>query len=98
MDQVTQQNAAIVRQSTAAAHALARETEELSRLISRFTIGDEGPFDVIFCRNVMIYFTQDIQSKLWARMIALQPADSVLYIGHSERITGPATGQLVLMA
>jgi len=56
----------------------------------------KGPFDVIFCRNVMIYFTQDIQSRLWARMIALQPADSVLYIGHSERITGPATGKLVL--
>lgn len=56
----------------------------------------KGPFDVIFCRNVMIYFTQDIQSKLWARMVALQPTDAVLYIGHSERITGSATGQLVL--
>ena len=39
MDQVTQQNAAMVEQSTAASHALAREAEELARLISRFQVG-----------------------------------------------------------
>ena len=33
MDQVTQQNAAMVEQSTAASHALAKEAEELARLI-----------------------------------------------------------------
>ncbi len=38
MDQVTQQNAAMVEQSTAASHALARETEELSRLLARFQV------------------------------------------------------------
>jgi methyl-accepting chemotaxis protein len=36
MDQVTQQNAAMVEQSTAAAHSLRQEAEELSRLVSRF--------------------------------------------------------------
>ena len=41
MDQVTQQNAAMVEQSTAASHALAREAEELARLISRFQVGNE---------------------------------------------------------
>ena len=40
MDQVTQQNAAMVEESTAASHALARETEELSGLIARFDLGD----------------------------------------------------------
>ncbi|MDB5439466.1 MAG: mcpA [Caulobacteraceae bacterium] len=39
MDQVTQQNAAMVEQSTAASHALAHEAEELSRLISGFQLG-----------------------------------------------------------
>jgi methyl-accepting chemotaxis protein len=39
MDQVTQQNAAMVEQSTAAAHALADHAQELSRLISGFHIG-----------------------------------------------------------
>ena len=41
MDQVTQQNAAMVEQATAASHALAGESEALSRLISRFELG--GP-------------------------------------------------------
>ena len=39
MDQVTQQNAAMVEQSTAASHALARETEELTQLTGRFQLG-----------------------------------------------------------
>ena len=39
MDQVTQQNAAMVEQSTAASHALAREAEELSQLVGRFKTG-----------------------------------------------------------
>jgi methyl-accepting chemotaxis protein len=39
MDQVTQQNAAMVEQSTAASHALAQETERLSKLTGRFQLG-----------------------------------------------------------
>ena len=39
MDQVTQQNAAMVEQSTAASHSLAQEAEELGNLVSRFEIG-----------------------------------------------------------
>jgi methyl-accepting chemotaxis protein len=39
MDQVTQQNAAMVEESTAASHSLAQETDEVSRLIMRFDLG-----------------------------------------------------------
>jgi methyl-accepting chemotaxis protein len=39
MDQTTQQNAAMVEESTAAAHSLASEAEELSRLVGQFAIG-----------------------------------------------------------
>ena len=42
MDQVTQQNAAMVEEATAASHALAGEAETLSKLISRFELGDGG--------------------------------------------------------
>jgi methyl-accepting chemotaxis protein len=42
MDQVTQQNAAMVEQSTAASHALARESEELAQLIDRFDLGENA--------------------------------------------------------
>ncbi len=40
MDQVTQQNAAMVEQSTAASHSLMQEVEELARLIGRFQVGE----------------------------------------------------------
>jgi methyl-accepting chemotaxis protein len=39
MDQVTQQNAAMVEQSTAASRALADEAQELGRLVARFKVG-----------------------------------------------------------
>lgn len=42
MDQVTQQNAAMVEQSTAASHSLSRESSELWRLLSGFKIGTVG--------------------------------------------------------
>ena len=40
MDQVTQQNAAMVEESTAASHSLAQEAEELGRLVSKFRLGE----------------------------------------------------------
>jgi methyl-accepting chemotaxis protein len=40
MDQVTQQNAAMVEESTAASHALASEAEDLGRLVGQFRIGE----------------------------------------------------------
>ncbi len=43
MDQVTQQNAAMVEQSTAASHGLTQETESLARLIGQFHTGVEAP-------------------------------------------------------
>ncbi len=45
-----------------------------------------GPFDVIFCRNVVIYFDKDTQRKLFDRMAALQRPGAWLFIGHSENL------------
>ncbi len=53
-----------------------------------------GKFQAIFCRNVMIYFEADTQSAIWARMVPLLEPDGALYIGHSERVAGPATKHL----
>ena len=53
-----------------------------------------GQFDVIFCRNVAIYFDKDTQARLWSRFADLLPTGGHLCIGHSERVTGPAAPSL----
>ena len=50
----------------------------------------KGQFDVIFCRNVVIYFDEPTQMKIWSRFSELLPVGGHLYIGHSERVTGDA--------
>jgi chemotaxis protein methyltransferase CheR len=47
-----------------------------------------GPFDVIFCRNVMIYFDQPTKLKLVERFTDLLRIGGWLYIGHSESLIG----------
>lgn len=47
-------------------------------------------FQVIFCRNVVIYFEQETQEQIWIKMMPLLDDGGSLYIGHSERVTGPA--------
>lgn len=48
----------------------------------------KGNFDVIFCRNVVIYFDEPTQVKIWTRFAGLLPLGGHLYIGHSERVSG----------
>ncbi|WP_298637115.1 CheR family methyltransferase [uncultured Thiobacillus sp.] len=43
-----------------------------------------GPFDVIFCRNVMIYFDKPTQSGILARFVPLMKPQGLLFAGHSE--------------
>ncbi|CAN7207562.1 protein-glutamate O-methyltransferase CheR [Rhizobium sp. LjRoot30] len=50
----------------------------------------KGPFDVIFCRNVVIYFDEPTQMKIWSRFATNLPDGGHLYIGHSERVSGDA--------
>ncbi|WP_425074428.1 CheR family methyltransferase [Sagittula sp. S175] len=54
----------------------------------------KGPFDVIFCRNVAIYFNQETQQRLWDRFREMLTPGGYLFIGHSERVTGPAAQSL----
>ncbi len=48
----------------------------------------KGMFDVIFCRNVVIYFDEPTQQRIWSRFAGLLPEGGYLYIGHSERVSG----------
>ncbi len=45
-----------------------------------------GPFDVIFCRNVMIYFDGPTKTDLVHRFASVLPEDGWLYVGHSETL------------
>ncbi len=47
-------------------------------------------FDIVFCRNVAIYFDHDHQANLWNRFASVLVPGGFLYIGHSERLSGPA--------
>ena len=43
-----------------------------------------GPFDVIFCRNVMIYFDKPTQYNILEKFVPLMSPDGLLFAGHSE--------------
>ena len=64
---------------------------ELRRLItfSRLNLLEpnwqvRGPLDVLFCRNVMIYFDKPTQYKILKRFVPLMSPDGLLFAGHSE--------------
>ena len=69
----------------------ARVRPELQRLIEfkRINLLDkswavQGPFDVMFCRNVMIYFDKPTQHAILERFVPLLKSDGLLFAGHSE--------------
>jgi chemotaxis protein methyltransferase CheR len=47
----------------------------------------QGPFDAIFCRNTMIYFDKQTQSRLLERFVGVLKKDGLLFAGHSENFT-----------
>jgi len=54
-------------------------------LLSQWPIS--GRFDVIFCRNVVIYFDEATQLSLWPRFESVTAPDGWLFVGHSERLS-----------
>ena len=50
-----------------------------------------GPFDAIFCRNVMIYFDKETQEKILRRFVPLLKPGGILFAGHSENFSQIST-------
>ncbi|MEP7281512.1 MAG: CheR family methyltransferase [Rubrivivax sp.] len=51
-----------------------------------------GPFDIVFCRNVMIYFDHETQRRVLERLHAVLRPGGLLYAGHSENFTDARSG------
>jgi chemotaxis protein methyltransferase CheR len=58
-----------------------------------------GRFDIIFCRNVLIYFDAPTKTRVLAALAGLLPPDGVVYLGGAETVLGlterlvPAPGE-----
>jgi chemotaxis protein methyltransferase CheR len=55
---------------------------QLNLLTPRYDVS--GPFDAVFCRNVMIYFDKPTQRGILSRLVPHLADDGLLYTGHSE--------------
>jgi chemotaxis protein methyltransferase CheR len=69
---------------------------ELMRM-TRFDVGDllrmpiqPARYDLIMCRNTVIYFTEDVRDALHARLADALAPGGYLVVGTSERVTSPA--------
>lgn len=69
-------------------------SDEIKNMVSyrRFNLLDPftllGSFDVIFCRNVLIYFDQPTKTEVLERMRKLIPDDGTLFLGAAETVLG----------
>jgi chemotaxis protein methyltransferase CheR len=57
----------------------------LNLIEPRWDLGE--PFDIVFCRNVMIYFDAPTQRRVLERLHAMLKPEGLLYVGHSENFT-----------
>jgi len=55
------------------------------------------PFDIIMCRNVVIYFGEQTKAEIWGRLVSHLQPDGTLFTGHSERLSGSATNKMKLV-
>lgn len=47
----------------------------------------KGPYDIVFCRNIMIYFDYDTQTKLLDRIAQVLAPGGLFFAGHSENFS-----------
>jgi chemotaxis protein methyltransferase CheR len=57
----------------------------LNLIDAHWNLGE--PFDIVFCRNVMIYFDAATQRRVLERLHGVLRPQGLLYVGHSENFT-----------
>jgi chemotaxis protein methyltransferase CheR len=60
--------------------------QQLNLQADSYAVGDG--FDLIFCRNVMIYFNAASKEHVVTRLLGRLAADGLLFLGHAESLTG----------
>jgi len=81
-----------VEKNLAGDEILIRANDELKKMITfaQMNLNDDDypfeihQFDVVFCRNVLIYFSVEDQNKILKKLFKLLKIGGTLYIGHSE--------------
>ena len=80
------------------ARAVYQVTKELQSLVvfKRLNLSEppfpmKGPLDIVFCRNVMIYFDRDVRTRLVNEIYRLLRPGGFLFVGHTESLNGLAT-------
>jgi chemotaxis protein methyltransferase CheR len=51
-----------------------------------------GGFDLVFCRNVLIYFSREAKAQAVARLLGHLSPDGYLFVGHAETLSGIVEG------
>jgi chemotaxis protein methyltransferase CheR len=59
--------------------------QRLNFMDEHYAINDS--FDIIFCRNVLIYFDRDTQEQVISKLCTKLKPDGIFFLGHSESIT-----------
>ena len=59
---------------------------QLNLMDESYPVGE--PMDIIFCRNVLIYFDKPTQEQVVRRLAACLRPDGLLFLGHSESVAG----------
>jgi chemotaxis protein methyltransferase CheR len=52
------------------------------------TLPIDGPFDAIFCRNVLMYFGSEARARTVGRLVERLSREGVLFVGHAESVAG----------
>ena len=90
------QQAVLTDCSSAADRRIRRDVKNLVQF-ERLNLVDDfhfaEPFDFVFCRNVVIYFSRETQQQIWRKFLTILKPGGYLFLGQSERLTGPVLSE-----